>query len=79
MEQGNVQDVKRRFSVGFVGIGQGGSSVAQTLAKRFDIPFQNVVALNLSDADLRAASLIPESNRILLDKNRFGAGKNRDL
>lgn len=79
MEQGNNQESKKRFNVGLVGVGQGGSSIAQTVAKGLGIPYTNVVAINLSDADLRAAALIPESNRILLDKNRFGAGKNRDL
>lgn len=79
MEQAKESVTKSRFKIGLVGVGQGGSSVAQSVAKGLGIDYKNVVSVNLSDADLQGTKLIPKENQILLDKNRFGAGKNREV
>lgn len=70
---------KKRFSVGAIGIGQGGTSAASTVIQALGGDTNRLISINLSDADLKGATLVPEQNRILLDPNRFGAGKRRDV
>lgn len=79
MEQMSEEPIRSRFVPMAIGIGQGGTSAASTFLQVVGGDTKYLTSINLSDADLRGASLVPEANRILLDKNRFGAGKNRDV
>lgn len=68
-----------RFKVAAGGFGQGGTSAASTFMQAINGEMKHLFSINLSEADLRGASLVPEANRILLDKNRYGAGRNREI
>ena len=60
-----------------IAIGQGGYGFGSRLVKRpFGDP-SRFIALNYK-SDLRAAELVPEENRISINENSFGAGKNRN-
>ena len=78
MEQSSQMTQKRRFNIGLIGVGQGGTSLAMTMAKVLGIDSSVISSINLSDSDLKAAALVPEQNRIPLDRDSFGAGKKRD-
>lgn len=78
MEQSSQMTQKRRFNIGLIGVGQGGTSLAMTMAKVLEIDSSVISSINLSKGDLKAAALVPEQNRIPLDQDSFGAGKKRD-
>lgn len=78
MEQSSQMTQKRRFNIGLIGVGQGGTSLVMTMAKVLGIDSSVISSINLSDSDLKAAALVPEQNRIPLDRDSFGAGKKRD-
>lgn len=71
--------LKQRFTVGAIGVGQGGTSMASDFMKYIGMKSDHTLSINLSAADLTGAKFIPEQNRLLLDPNMFGAGKNRDI
>lgn len=79
MEQSSQMTTKRRFNVGLIGVGQGGTSLAMTMAKTLGVDSSVLSSINLSDSDLKKAALVPEQNRIPLDRDSFGAGKQRDV
>jgi len=63
------------FKCGFIGIGLGGSNIAQSLHAKLggEIGF-----INLSKQDLSTVTgNYPKENVLLLDSNGYGAGKNR--
>lgn len=75
----NENEAKNRFVVGAVGCGQAGTSAAQLFMQTIGGDMKHLVSINLSPADLKGATMVAEQNRILLDKNSYGAGGNRDV
>lgn len=70
-----ASNMTAQFTV--IAVGQAGSNIATELQRVLNIPSTDVIALNMSQADLSVSVALPE-NRIKFGRTE-GAGKNRDL
>jgi hypothetical protein len=71
--------MSNQFVVGALGIGQAGTNMAQTCIQVTGGNTEFLCSINLSGEDLKQATLVPEVNRLHLDKNMRGAGKKRSV
>jgi hypothetical protein len=67
------------FVVGAIGVGQAGTNIAQTFIQSLGVGTDYLVSINLSQDDLAQATLVSVDNRLHLDENAYGAGKNRNV
>jgi hypothetical protein len=65
--------------VGAIGVGQAGTNIAQTFIQALGVGTDYLCSINLSQDDLSQATLVPLPNRLHLDENAYGAGKNRNV
>ena len=70
--------VESGVSVALIGIGQGGTKIAGAIAHRSKVDPKNIISVNMSLKDLSKANWVPEQNRIPLDLNGDGAGKDQE-
>jgi hypothetical protein len=70
---------KNPFVVGAIGVGQAGTNIAQTSVQALGINNDYLCSINLSQDDLEQATLVGPNNRLHLDENAYGAGKNRNI
>jgi hypothetical protein len=67
------------INLGVVGVGQAGTNFGQSLVQVKGGSPEFLATINLSDLDIVQATLVPENNRLHLDPNMHGAGKNRNV
>jgi hypothetical protein len=67
------------FVIGAIGVGQAGTSIAQTFTQILGNPIEYLSSINLSGDDLSSATLVSVDKRLHLDENLFGAGKKRTV
>jgi hypothetical protein len=70
---------EQSFEVGAIGVGQAGTNIAQTFMQVIKGNTKFLSAINLSNDDLKQATLVDLNNRLHLDKNMHGAGKKRNV
>jgi hypothetical protein len=70
---------EQSFVVGAIGVGQAGTNIAQTFMQVLKGDIKFLSAINLSNDDLKQATLVDIDNRLHLDKNMRGAGKKRNV
>lgn len=70
--------MEQRINVALIGIGQGGTKIAGAIAHRSKVDPKRIISVNMSVKDLAKANWVPEQNRIPLDLNGDGAGKDQE-
>jgi hypothetical protein len=74
-----MSNSRNPFVVGAIGVGQAGTNIAQTVMQLLGQGTNYLCSINLSQDDLSQATLVPITNRLHLDENAYGAGKNRNV
>ena len=69
-----MNDVK----LAIIGFGQAGAKLAMAIANKTKTDVERCIVINTSEADLRSIPWFLKDNRILIDRNGKGAGKDRD-
>lgn len=70
--------MEQSTSIALIGIGQGGTKIAGAIAHRSKVDPKRIISVNMSVKDLAKANWVPEQNRIPLDFNGDGAGKDQE-
>ena len=70
--------LKNDVKLAIIGFGQAGAKLTMSLANKTGTPVERCIVINTSEADLRSIPWFLKDNRILIDRNGKGAGKDRD-